>query len=89
MEERATHIFDTWYADAASFTGPTARRQCIAAIAAALTACERATLSTAASYLETQAADYEARWTGDTARQYVKLLRKHAAAIRALTTTGE
>lgn len=32
-EEIATTVFDQWYVDAASFTGPTARRECIAAIA--------------------------------------------------------
>jgi hypothetical protein len=35
-EEIAQSVFDQWYADAASFTGPTARRECIAIIAAAL-----------------------------------------------------
>ena len=34
----AQQLFDTWYADAASFTGPTARRTCITAIAAAIRA---------------------------------------------------
>lgn len=37
-EEIAKHVFDDWYADAASFTGPSARRTCIAAIAIAIRA---------------------------------------------------
>lgn len=37
-EEIAMQVFDDWYKDAASFTGPSARRSCIAAIAAAIRA---------------------------------------------------
>lgn len=35
-EEIAEQVFDAWYADAAAMAGPTARRTCIAAIAAAI-----------------------------------------------------
>ncbi len=83
-EQIAQQLFDAWYADAASFTGPTARRTCITAIAAALAACERDTIDRCAAVAEEttrQPMDYIGWSPGPAADDRARVI---AAAIRAL-----